>query len=110
MARLFTNLSNEDLNYLPGSEIICQGLSDLKENKESIASLLVAIGYPRLKLLGLQNLSEINLFDSPENRLYKILAKEWQKEAHSQYNALIRRLVSFEHALESRIYRIRRTV
>jgi hypothetical protein len=36
----------------------------------------------------------------PEHRLYELLvAEDWQT-AHSHYNALIRRLVSFERAAE----------
>jgi hypothetical protein len=35
---------------------------------------------------------------SPEHKLYLLLAKEKGDAAHSAYNALIRRLVSFERA------------
>ena len=60
-------------------------------------ALLVSIGFPRLKRLGL----EIDQpFDLPELRLYAVLAAEDQDSAHSRYNALIRRLVSFERAAE----------
>ncbi len=34
--------------------------------------------------------------DSPEHRLYELLAVNESDSAHSRYNALIRRLVSFE--------------
>jgi len=36
---------------------------------------------------------------SPEHKLYARLAEEKANGAHSAYNALIRRLVSFERAL-----------
>lgn len=36
--------------------------------------------------------------DFPEDRLYARLAEEYGNGAHSKYNALIRRLVSFERA------------
>src|SRR5207302_8884639 len=36
----------------------------------------------------------------PEHRLYALLAAEDSNSAHSRYNALIRRLVSFERAAE----------
>jgi len=36
----------------------------------------------------------------PEGRLYERLATEDADSAHSRYNALIRRLVSFERAAE----------
>ena len=38
--------------------------------------------------------------EAPEHRLYELLAQADSDAAHSQYNALIRRLVSFERALE----------
>ena len=39
-------------------------------------------------------------FDSPERRLYLRLRDEHGDAAHSRYNALVRRLVSFERAAE----------
>ena len=38
---------------LPGADLIEAGLKDLQEQRESVASLLVAIGAPRLRHLGL---------------------------------------------------------
>jgi hypothetical protein len=37
---------------------------------------------------------------SPEHRLYEMLALSESDSAHSRYNALLRRLVSFERAAE----------
>lgn len=36
----------------------------------------------------------------PEHRLYTVLARIDARAAHSRYNALLRRLVSFERAAE----------
>jgi len=36
----------------------------------------------------------------PERRLYETLARVDPDSAHSRYNALVRRLVSFEDAIE----------
>jgi hypothetical protein len=36
----------------------------------------------------------------PEHRLYERLAETDPDSAHARYNALVRRLVSFEHAAE----------
>ena len=36
----------------------------------------------------------------PDLRLYELLAREDSDSAHGRYNALIRRLVSYERALE----------
>ena len=38
--------------------------------------------------------------DFPEDRLYDKLAQEYDNDAHLMYNALIRRLVSFERAVD----------
>jgi hypothetical protein len=81
---------------LPGSDWVDQGLDDLARGVESIPSLLVSVGAPRLRMLGLELAPP---FDTPEHRLYARLAQDSPDAAHSRYNALIRRLVSFERAL-----------
>lgn len=78
--------------------MIEQGIADLEAGLETIPSLIVSIGAPRLRWAGLS--IPLNTFEGPEHRLYKLLAAEDRKTAHSRYNALIRRLVSFERALE----------
>ena len=82
---------------LPGEDLIEAGLQDLHEGRETIAALLVATGAPRLRRLGLE-LPE-NLPSNPEHRLYDLLSDSDSDSAHSKYNALIRRLVSFERAM-----------
>jgi hypothetical protein len=81
---------------LPGADLIARGLDDLGAGRESEAALLVAIGAPRLALLGL---TIPPTPAHPEHRLYALLAQDDTDAAHSRYNALIRRLVSFERAL-----------
>jgi hypothetical protein len=83
---------------LPGSELVEKGLSDLADGAETVESLLVSIGAPRLRRLGFDVASP---FDEPEERLYLLLARDDADGAHSRYNALVRRLVSFERAAES---------
>ena len=83
---------------LPGADLIEAGLRDLREGRESVSALLVAIGAPRLRRLGL-DLPD-NLPDNPEHRLYNLLAEDDSDSAHSRYNAYIRRLVSYERAAE----------
>ena len=61
------------------------------------AALLVAIGAPRLRDLGVELPADLPA--EPEKRLYELLAADDADAAHSRYNALIRRLVSFERAL-----------
>ena len=83
---------------LPGQDLIEAGVSDLRARQETIAALLVAIGAPRLKRLGIEVPDQLP--QNPEHRLYALLARESSDSAHSRYNALIRRLVSFERAAE----------
>jgi hypothetical protein len=82
---------------LPGADLVRAGLRDLADSVESIEALLVLIGAPRPRRLGFE------VDDSPpypEDRLYEKLAALHGNAAHSRYNALIRRLVSFERAME----------
>lgn len=83
---------------LPGYEYVQAGLEDLDRGVESVAALLVSIGAPRLRQLGLSLPDQV--LSSPEHRLYELLRRESPDNAHSRYNALIRRLVSFERAAE----------
>jgi hypothetical protein len=82
----------------PGEELVTKGIADLEAGIETIESLLVSIGARRLRRAGLS--IPAGTFDDPEHRLYKLLAEENSDAAHSRYNALIRRLVSFERAAE----------
>ena len=86
-----------DLRAYPGGELIEEGLADLAAEVESAAALLVAIGAPRLRSLGLA--IPAHTIANPEHRLYLTLSEQHGTAAHSQYNALVRRLVSFERAL-----------
>jgi hypothetical protein len=81
---------------LPGSDLVSIGLRDLDRNVESNEALLVSIGAPRLRRLGIP---VGRTFEGAERRLYHRLAEQHGDAAHSRYNALIRRLVSFERAL-----------
>ena len=88
----------QNLTSLPGGDLIAKGLEDLARAKKSEESLLVLIGAPRLRSGGLE--IERVAEEDPERALYEMLAKRHGDDAHSQYNALIRLLVSFEDALE----------
>ena len=82
---------------LPGAELVSKGRDDLEHGIESVESLLVSIGAPRLSQVGLRLTAA---FPSPERRLYELLAADDPDSAHSRYNALVRRVVSFERAAE----------
>lgn len=80
---------------LPGADLIKRGIDDLGAGHESAEALLVSIGAPRLRSVGIEVTMPIS---SPEHKLYLLLARKTGNAAHSAYNALIRRLVSFERA------------
>jgi hypothetical protein len=84
--------------HLPGADLVAEGLRDLGEQRETLPALLVSIGMPRLRRLGIA--VPASTFDDAEHRLYARLAEDDEMTAHSRYNALIRRLVSFERAAE----------
>lgn len=80
---------------LPGDDLVENGIRDLERELESVESLLVSIGAPRLRRLGFAIARPIPM---AEQRLYRLLADGHGAAAHSRYNALVRRLVSFERA------------
>ena len=82
---------------LPGHELVRSGLADLAAGRESEASLVVAMAATRLRAVG---------FDVPDpgwtevsHRLYGLIAENGDG-AHSRYNALLGRIVSFARAAE----------
>lgn len=82
---------------LPGGDLIEKGIGDLRDGRETVEALLVSVGAPRLRRIGFDLPEPL---ESPERRLYERLAEEDQDSAHGRFNALIRRLVSFERAAE----------
>ena len=87
-----------EIERFPGVEMVQKGIEDLHRGVVSVPALLVSIGAPRLRRLRLPVPQEV--IPSAEIRLYRHLAQSNPNGAHSQYNALIRRLVSFERAAE----------
>ncbi len=81
----------------PGADLVEHGIRDLDAGRESIASLLVSMGALRLRRAGIR---VDNPIPGPEHRLYALLSRWDPDSAHTRYNALVRRLVSFERALE----------
>lgn len=90
-------MRTDDFLALPGGDLIAAGLADLERGDETVAALLVSIGAPRLRRIGCLLPAT---FPDPEHRLYALLAREHSDSAHGRYNALLRRLVSFERAAE----------
>ena len=86
------------LTELPGGDLLAQGLEDLRRHVESVPALLVQIGAPRLRQLAIEVPARDPSRPLAEHRLYELLAREHGDNAHSRYNALIRKLVSFTRA------------
>jgi hypothetical protein len=89
-----------DLEVLPGGDLVREGLEDLRRGVESIPALLVLSGGPRLRRLDIEVPFVDTSLPLPEHRLYELLASAYGNAAHSRYNALQRRLVSFARAAQ----------
>lgn len=80
---------------LPGVEIVREGLRDLARREPSVNALLVSIAAPKLRQIGIRVPEGL---PHPEDALFDRLEEMHGDGAHSRYNALIRRMVSFAHA------------
>lgn len=87
------------MTELPGADLVAKGLRDLARGEETVESLLVAIAAPRLRSCGVAVPADTP--DDAELRLYRLLRRVRPEDAYSFYNSLIRRLVSYEDALEA---------
>jgi len=95
------------LDDLPAHHLIRQGLDDLAHQRESIEACLVEIGSPKLRRCGVAVTASDEETLNADHELYALLSREHGNDAHRRYNALLRELVSFERALESRHRRMR---
>lgn len=82
---------------LPGYELVSVGLDDLAAGRETESALLVAMAAPRLRAIGIDVPQGGG--EQPSHRLYELLT-ESDAGAHSRYNALVARVVSFARAAE----------
>jgi hypothetical protein len=91
---------SEDLEgKLPGEDFVQEGLADLAQGRITELALLVLVAGPRLRRLGI-DVPEKSFPQPYEHELYDRLAERMGDAAHSYYNSLIRRIVSYAHALE----------
>lgn len=86
---------------LPGADLVAKGVADLARGERSAEAWLVSIGATRLRRFA--GVGVPPSLPNPEAGLYAILAEEDSDSAHSRYNALVRRLVSFERAAEREV-------
>ncbi len=83
---------------LPGGEYLTAGLADLAEGRGTVPAFLLAIAAQRLASAGVP--LPAALPRDPELGLYRMLRAAHGDDAHSQFNACLRRLASLCHALE----------
>lgn len=99
-----------DITHLPGEEFVRQGLQDLEQGETTtLEALLLQIGATRIRNAGVPVPDFPRHETDAELRLYFLLGEQHGNNAYSQYNAHIRRLISFEQSLEARSSRMRRT-
>lgn len=82
---------------LPGSELVERGIRDLAGRRASREALLLSRFASRFADVGLPLPASL---DDPDRRLYELIAATEGTGAHSAYNALTRRIVSFLEAAE----------
>ena len=80
---------------VPGIEIVREGIADLASERDTECALLVSIAAPRLRLLGVRLPATM---PDAEHRLQLRLLAAHGDAAHARYNALVRRIVSFQRA------------
>ncbi len=90
---------SEDLERLPGWDLIRPGLADAKAERVSPEACLVWIAAPRLRAAGLLPESKVPIID-PERTLYGLLRAQGG-DAYPAYQSLLRRLSKFVRALGS---------
>ena len=95
-----TPRSSISFDALPGGDLVRQGLADLRRGVESSPALLVQMFAPRLQRLALDVPDYDPSQELPGHRLYALLQRRHGDAAHSRYNALVRRLVSFARTAE----------
>jgi hypothetical protein len=84
---------------LPGAEIVIAGIADLEAGRDTTDANAVLMAATRLRAAGAMVPSVAN-GEPAAHRLYKQLATDDPRNAHSRYNAIVRRVISFARATE----------
>lgn len=87
------------LDGLPGADLVLQGIADLEQGRDTIAAALTEMAAPRLCAIGLE-VPRTQSGRPAGHQLYELLAADDAATAHSRYNALVARMVSFARAAE----------
>lgn len=84
---------------LPGAELVTAGIDDMRAGRDTVSAALARMAAPRLRALGFD--VPVVVSDQPAgHRLYELLSEDGAATAHSRYNALVARVVSFARAAE----------
>lgn len=87
------------LTQLPGGELIERGLTDYAAGGITPEACLLAVAWGRLQRGGVPlPVRAPERFPEPELQLYALLQRDGG-DAYARYNALLRRLISFEQSL-----------
>ncbi len=86
---------------LPGADLVAGGLVDAAAGRITPNACLVSIASPRLREAELLGGTHTTIPEA-ELKLYDLLCEQ-SADAYSAYNSLLRRLVSFERALDHRL-------
>lgn len=87
-----------DIRDFPGQDLFAKGVADIRAGEQTEASLLVSLVRTRLLQAGLE--VPTARVARPGHELYDLLAAEHGDDAHTRYNALLRRIASFARAAE----------
>jgi hypothetical protein len=92
-------MPDETLKSLPGAEIVLPGIADLQAGRKTVNANAVQSAAPRLRRAGLDVPSASEAIPAA-HALYRQLSEELGDAAHSRYNAILSRVVSFAGAAE----------
>lgn len=90
-----------DLEGLPGSDLVTDGVEDLRAGKDTPRAALVLTAAPRLREIGI-SVPESAFGEPSSHRLYDLLSRDDPAGAYGRYNALLGRMASFANAAEQR--------
>ncbi len=91
--------ADPNVDGLPGADLVQQGIEDLEQGRDTIAAALTQMAAPRLRAIGLE-VPRTRSGRPAGHQLYDLLAADDAAIAHSRYNALVARMVSFARAAE----------
>jgi hypothetical protein len=91
--------ADPNVDGLPGADLVRQGIEDLEQGRDTIAAALTRMAAPRLRTIGL-DVPPTQSGRPAGHQLYQLLAADDVATAHSRYDALVARMVSFARAAE----------